>query len=211
MPQARKITRSRPLINCVGGCDFPARPDRSALAQTVLWSPAVDPGVLSLAEVPATIAKAESMPALHFTVHRMTPSECHAVHSGADATQLVLPPDLRSDSSIAALIPLDADTPGRIEALSRLWRSWKGLSVQSDTRLTAQRRRRLRLMLRAADGRENAASYREIAQGLYGTSRVASEPWKTSPLRDTVIGLVEGASALIAGGYLQFLRHRRRS
>lgn len=167
--------------------------------------------MLSLAEVPAIAAKAESMPALHFTVHRMTPGECHAVHRGAEATQLVLPPDLRSDSSIAALIPLDADTPSRIEALSRLWRSWQGLSVPSDTRLTAQRRRRLRLMLRAADGRENAASYREIAQGLYGVSRVASEPWKTSPLRDTVIGLVEGAGALIAGGYLQFLRHRRRS
>ncbi len=211
MPQARTITRTRPPRNCVGGCDFPARPDLSALAQTVLWSPAVDPGVLSLAEVPAIPAKAESVPALHFTAHRMTPGECHAVHSGADATQLVLPPDLRSDSSIAALIPLDADTPGRIQALSRLWRSWKGLSVPPDTRLTAQRRRRLRLMLRAADGRDNMASYREIAQGLYGASRVASEPWKTSPLRDTVIGLVEGASALIAGGYLQLLRHRRRA
>ncbi|PLP60819.1 hypothetical protein CYK37_00440 [Mesorhizobium loti] len=151
------------------------------------------------------------MPSLHFTVYRVTPDALHAVHNGADATQLVLPPGLRSDSSIAALIPLDADTPGRIEALSRLWRSWQGLSVPSDTRLTAQRRRRLRLMLRAADGRENAASYREIAQGFYGASRVASESWKTSPLRDTVIGLVEGASALIAGGYLQLLRHRRRS
>lgn len=107
-------------------------------------------------------------------------------------------------------MPLDADLLSRIESLRRLWRDWQHLSVPPDTRITAQRRRRLRLVLRAADGRDNGASYREIATAIYGAPRVAAEPWKTSPLRDTVIGLVESAAVLIGGGYLQLLRHRRR-
>lgn len=80
-----------------------------------------------------------------------------------------------------------------------------------DKRMTAQQRRRLRLMMQAADGRANSASYREIGTVLFGRERVASGPWKTSSLRDMVIGLVEGAATLIGGGYLQLLRHRRRS
>jgi hypothetical protein len=77
--------------------------------------------------------------------------------------------------------------------------------------MTSQKRRRLRLMIQAVDGRANGASYREIAAALYGRERVGADPWKTSALRDTVIGLVEGGSAMIDGGYLQLLRHRRRS
>ncbi|MFG1181142.1 DUF2285 domain-containing protein, partial [Xanthobacter versatilis] len=45
---------------------------------------------------------------------------------------------------------------------------------------------------------------------LYSHKRVASEPWKTSALRDKVIGLVKGGLAMIGGGYLRLLRHRRR-
>jgi len=80
-----------------------------------------------------------------------------------------------------------------------------------DTRITKQQRRRLRFMLQASDGRDHGASYREIAQAIFGETRVASDPWKTSPLRDTVIGLVESAAIVIGGGYRQLLRHRRRS
>lgn len=65
-------------------------------------------------------------------------------------------------------------------------------------------------MMRAVDGRTARATYREIAIALYGVDRVAAESWKTSALRDTVIGLVEGGAAMIAGGYLKLLRHRRR-
>ena len=65
--------------------------------------------------------------------------------------------------------------------------------------------------LRAADGHMNGATYREIAIAIYGAARVDTEPWRTSPLRDAVIAFVEGGLALIDGGYLQLLRHRRRS
>ncbi|HWJ75904.1 MAG TPA: DUF2285 domain-containing protein [Kaistia sp.] len=120
-------------------------------------------------------------------------------------------PDSDPGGSLAALIPLDDHVLGRVEALVRLWQARQGRSVPADKRMTAQQRRRLRLMMQAADGRANSASYREIAAVLFGRERVASEPWKTSALRDMVIGLVEGGAALIGGGYLQLLRHRRRS
>nr|WP_269149848.1 DUF2285 domain-containing protein [Xanthobacter oligotrophicus] len=108
-------------------------------------------------------------------------------------------------------MPFDDDLPGRIEALNRLWHAHRGRRVPPDTRMTRQQRARLRRMLQACDGRNRGASYRDIAEAIFGTERVAADPWKTSPLRDRVIGLVEGGTGLIAGGYLRLFRHRRRA
>lgn len=102
------------------------------------------------------------------------------------------------------------DALSHIEAATRLWRAWHRRPAIRDTRITTQQRRRLRLMLQAADGRDHGASYREIANAIYGETRVSADSWKTSALRDTVIGLVESAITMIGGGYLQLLRHRRR-
>lgn len=195
--------------NSVGGCDFPARPDLSAQSQTVLWAPAANPAVLTLVAVPQFLSPGRPPPLEGSGEYRESPEGRHALHDSPAATQLILRPGAKPGSAIAALIPLDADALGRIEALIRFWRSWQRQTVPLDTRVTAQRRARLRLMLRAVDG-STAASYREIANAIYGERRVASEPWKTSPLRDTVIGLVKGGRSMIAGGYLQLLRHRRR-
>ncbi|MGG6892289.1 DUF2285 domain-containing protein [Rhizobium sp. BR 315] len=125
--------------------------------------------------------------------------------------QFLFLPDKVEDKRLAALIPLDTDILGRLEALSRFWRALQGGRIPPDTRMTAQQRRRLRLMMRAADGRGNGASYRDIAIAIYGGERVASDPWKTSALRDAAISLVEGGLDLIGGGYLKLLRHRRRA
>ena len=65
-------------------------------------------------------------------------------------------------------------------------------------------------MIQALDGRINAATYREIANAIYGASRVADLPWKTSPLRDSAIALVRDSIEMVGGGYRQLLRHRRR-
>ncbi|WP_341992042.1 DUF2285 domain-containing protein [Azorhizobium sp. AG788] len=106
-------------------------------------------------------------------------------------------------------MPFDDDLPDRIEALN-LWHAQRGKRMPPDTRLTRQQRGRLRLVLQAYDGGNRGASYRAIAEALFGIERVAADPWKTSPLRDRVIGLVEGGTGLIAGGYLRMFRHRRR-
>jgi hypothetical protein len=65
-------------------------------------------------------------------------------------------------------------------------------------------------MLQAVDGHRQGATYREIAEVIYGVKRIRGEHWKTSALRDSVIGLVKGGLSMVAGGYRRLLRHRRR-
>lgn len=181
------------------------------MTQNVLWSPLADPAVLTLAPSPEFLSSEPSTVLAGIGAHRDSPQGSHVVHDSGVATQLLLIPGSNANRSLVALIPLDLQTLGRVEALVRFWRAYNRRPVPPDTRMTIQQRRRLRLMMRAADGRANGASYREIATAFYGTGRVASAPWKTSSLRDTVIGLVKGGGAMIAGGYLQLLRHRKRS
>jgi len=141
---------------------------------------------------------------------RESPQGSHAIHHDGIPTQLLLLPGSEGNRSLAALIPLDSQMLGRVEALIRFWRGHLKRPVSPDTRMTVQQRRRLRLMMQAADGRSNGASYREIATVFYGIERVGANPWKTSSLRDSVIGLVKSGAAMIGGGYLQLLRHRTR-
>jgi hypothetical protein len=108
------------------------------------------------------------------------------------------------------LVPLGADGLDRIDAVTRLWRAVNGRKVPIDGRLTKQQRRRLRRMLQAVDGHAEGASYREIAEAIFGATRVADASWKTSALRDVTIDLVKDGLALIAGGYRALLRRRRR-
>jgi len=167
--------------------------------------------VLALSSTPDFLSIDPSARLVGLSADRESPQGSHAIHDWGIATQLLLLPGSRASRSLAALIPLDSQTLGRVEALVRFWRAYHRRPVPPDTRMTRQQRRRLCLMMRVADGRSNGASYREIATALYGTDRVASSPWKTSSLRDTVIGLAKGGAAMIGGGYLQLLRHRRRS
>ncbi|QKC85529.1 DUF2285 domain-containing protein [Mesorhizobium sp. NZP2077] len=167
--------------------------------------------MVSLVPAPAFLSSTPPAPLTGLGVDHDGPEGRHTVHSAGVVTQLFLLPGSDPHGHLAALIPLDADTLGRIEALTRFWRAWQERPAPADTRMTPQQRRRFRLMMQAADGRASGASYRDIAIALYGFKRVAADPWKTSALRDAVIGLVEGATAMIGGGYLQILRHRRRS
>ncbi len=112
---------------------------------------------------------------------------------------------------LAALVPLDADGLDRAEAVLRLVKALHGRAVPPDGRLTGQQLRRARQMLQAVDGRTTGASYREIAEVIFGVRRVSDQPWKTSALRDTVKDLVRDGLAMVQGGYRQLLRHRRRS
>ncbi|WP_084507892.1 DUF2285 domain-containing protein [Mesorhizobium sp. WSM3224] len=179
--------------------------------QDVLWSPLANPAVMTLMASPDFLSGESSTSSVEVGKQHKSPQGFHAIRDSGIATQLLLLPGSAASRSLAALIPLDSQALGRVEALVRFWRSCHGRPVPPDTRMTDQQRRRLRLMMQAADGRKSGASYREIATVFYGTGRVASDPWKTSPLRDTVIGLVKGGGAMISGGYLQLLRHRKRA
>lgn len=125
---------------------------------------------------------------------------------GPGAVRLVARPSasVTPGQPLAALVSLDGALPARLAALRRLWRILAGQMPEDP--LTPQRRGRLKTMLRAFDARRDAASYRQIASGLYGERRVEAEPWKTSSLRDATMRLVRDARGMAAGGYLVLLR-----
>ena len=173
------------------------------------WSPSSDPAIVLLSKRPDFLPAAPNTLADRFAAERNGPEGAYSALPEHELQTLFLPGTSPSDR-LAAVIPIDDDILDRIDALSRLARAWLGRPPLRDTRMTADQRRRFRLRLRAADGRMNGATYREIAIAIYGAARVDTEPWKTSPLRDAVIAFVEAGMALIDGGYLRLLRHRRR-
>ncbi|MFC3636612.1 DUF2285 domain-containing protein [Camelimonas fluminis] len=182
----------------------------SALDQDVVWSPSCDSAVLLLMRRPEFLPPASVVSADPFAIGRDAPEGAYASFSEHDIRVLFLSGTV-PDDELAAVVPFDADVFDRIDALTRMARIRLGRPPSRDTRMTTEQRRRFRLKLRAADGHMNGATYREIAIAIYGAARVDTEPWRTSPLRDAVIAFVEGGLALIDGGYLQLLRHRRRS
>jgi hypothetical protein len=112
---------------------------------------------------------------------------------------------------LAIVMPLDDDLPTRAEAALRLWARIGGQAAghrREPLALTRQRRDRLAFMLCALDGRLAEASYREIAEVLFGARGFEREAWKTSALRDRTIRLVKGGLALMRAGYRKLLRGR---
>ena len=196
----------------VGGCAFALDPSLTANDVTVFWAPEVDPGTVILTTVPLA-PSIESLTARHLdaSTARVGSDGRSIVHGrGPDAVHLLLAADTSSTSPLAAIVSLGDDGLDRIEAVGRFWRAVNGRRVPADARLTTQQRRRLRRMLQAVDGHHEGASYREIAEAIFGAGRVADAPWKTSAIRDATIDLVKDGVALITGGYRALLRRRRR-
>jgi hypothetical protein len=207
-------SRRRPIRSvCAGGCNFPARPSRNALEEPVYWTPEADLGKVLLTATPLTAGQGGDLSAaLDESASRLAVDGLHLIHGiGPSAVHVVRLTGAAADQPLAALVPLDADAPDRLSAISRLWRALHSPSPPGDARLTPQRRRRLRHMLQALDGRTFGATYRDIAEVMFGVPRVASDPWKTSALRDTTVRLVRDGFAMVSGGYRDLLRHRRRT
>ncbi|MER8372352.1 DUF2285 domain-containing protein [Mesorhizobium sp. M1406] len=178
----------------------------------MLWSAEFDTSTVLLTHAPDILPAAGNLfSELRETSPRADEQGVH-FHLKADSqtVRLVRLPDTPAGTPLAALVPLDANGPDRIEAVERLLRALQGRTVPDDRRLTSQQKRRHRHMLQATDGHLAGASYREIAGVIFGVDRVASEPWKTSSLRASVIGLVKDGRAMVAGGYRHLLHHRRK-
>lgn len=178
----------------------------------VYWEPDTDPGTVILtAALPLANIPATTLPKVDPRATRTDPNGTSLIlRSGKSTLRLLLLDEALHDAPLAALVPLDTTGLDRIEALARFWKILNDRQPISDMRLTQQRRRRLRQMLQAVDGHLDGATYRQIANAIYGTSRVAAHPWKTSTLRDSTIGLVKDGRTLINGGYRRLLQHRRR-
>ena len=118
-----------------------------------------------------------------------------------------------SSSTYAAVLALDAFFELRAHATRRLWRALSGRPPGPDYRkLPLQRRARLIQSMRALDARQDGASYRAIAEVLFGAERVPKRAWNTHDLRNRTIRLVQSGVALMRGEYINLLSYplRRR-
>lgn len=178
----------------------------------MVWSAEADTSAVLLAQMPTILPTVGNLYSeLREPAARADEDGTHFLfEAGGQAIRIVQLAGAPPETPLAALVPLDPDGFDRTEAIDRLLRALLGRTVPDDRRLTPQQKRRHRFMLQATDGRMNGATYREIAGVIFGVDRIASEPWKTSALRDATTALVKNGLAMIAGGYRTLLRHRRR-
>ncbi len=198
------------MSSVAGGYDFPADPKHSALDQPVIWSPLANPAVLMLGATPDFLTPSPAALSVDLVDVICGPEGAYGACRAGDGVQYVILADTDADAQPAIILPLDGDLPDRLEAILRLWHMLAAKPARRDPRMTPYQRRRFRLMMQAADGNADHATYREIAVAIYGEDRVRAEPWKTSALRASVIVLVRSAAAFIDGGYQDLLRRRRK-
>lgn len=116
-------------------------------------------------------------------------------------------------ATYSATLAFDDFFESRTHAARRLWHALSGRPLGPDFRkLPAQRRDRLVDALRALDARLDGATYRTIAEALFGAERVPARAWKTHDLRNRTIRLVQSGQELMRDGYFDLLRYplRRR-
>ncbi len=109
---------------------------------------------------------------------------------------------------IAAIVPLDAHTPVRLDAVRRLWRRLTGRADAAPVLpITTQQRRRLILMLRALDGWRERTSYRDLAATLLDADvqRQGRRDWLLSSSRAQIIRIVRDGIRRMEGGYRDLL------
>jgi hypothetical protein len=143
---------------------------------------------------------------------RRAPDGWHAVLRirGAEHRLWLTEPPTMS-MAYTAVLPLDSDFEVRAHAAHRLWRASNGRAPgPAFHELSAQRRQRLILAVRALDGRMDGGTYRAIAEVLFGRKRIPERAWKTHDLRNRTIRLVQSGLALMRGGYRELLRYRRK-
>ena len=175
-----------------------------------MWLPQVDPHLAVLTRLPATLF---SGPALAAADPLLVASAAEG-----DYLDLVTLPQSHGalllpgqpDSLMAFVLPLDALFEERVEVGRRLHRLLVQHRPVSPT-MTAYRRRRLKLALRALDGSLDGAEYRTIAEALFGDRVPSGAAFRSDSLRAQVIRLVSYGTRLMRGGYLDLLRPERRT
>jgi hypothetical protein len=121
--------------------------------------------------------------------------------------------DHGADRPFAVLIPLDRLYEVRSAAALRLWLGLTGRRPGANVGvLTAERRKRYILALRALDARLLGITYPNIAAGLFDTAPISKRDWISHELRDQTGRLVRLGFKMMRGGYRQLLvypyRHR---
>ncbi len=128
---------------------------------------------------------------------------------GLDDQRIWVLPDAKPTASVAAVIPFDKDLPQRLEGVLHLWQRLTGVATTPTiSPLTRPQRRRMILMLRALDGRQQHATYRDLAATLLDPDVrwQSRRDWLTSSYRSQIIRLVKDAVSRMEGGYRELLR-----
>ena len=194
-----------------GGCDFPAEPRLTAIAQPIFWTPETDPGAILLQPGSAPIGSfrltADDLRA--DATASLRDSQLHVVLRGEHFDTSLADPGFAGP--LAAVVLIDDDTPDRLAMIERLWATARGRRVPPDKRLTEQRRRRAKAMLRVVDARDAGITYLAIAEALFPQHTPDSASWVGSPIRETIIRLARDGVKLVRGGYRLLLRRPRRN
>lgn len=111
-----------------------------------------------------------------------------------------------AEAPFAVLLPLDRLFDIRAAAALRLWRGLIGRRPGPELgALTADRRTRFILALRALDARLLGVTYPDIAAGLFDAGPISKRDWISHELRDQTGRLVRLGFKMMRGGYRQLL------
>jgi hypothetical protein len=195
-----------------GACAFPIDPNLSSQTVTAFWPPELLPTVLVLEPASSGF---EGVPPRDIValggqvIEHIDPDGRHLVIRNHGELRLWMP-HVPADQPLSVIIPIDQAAETRIKRALGFWHwiTHPGSRITEPFPITQQQRDRLILMLRALDGRLAKASYREIAEALFGVRRLEHEAWKTSSLRDRTIRLVRGGFTLMQSEYRKLLRSK---
>ncbi|MDE2363951.1 MAG: DUF2285 domain-containing protein [Hyphomicrobiales bacterium] len=196
-----------------GAFAFAPDPERSSSQQAIFWAPELLPTVLHLE--PATGESSTAiLDAIDFVgadIRRDDDGSHVLLRISGTTHRLWLPEEQQSAVTYEVRLPLDDFFDLRALAALRLWRALAGRRASEDPNgLTHQRRQRLTQALRALDAREDGATYRTIAEAMFGAKRIPERAWKTHDLRGRTIRLVASGYELMRGGYRKLLATFRR-
>ena len=188
-------------------------PAGSSQDQAIFWAPEVLPTIIPIVRsTAASNGNALSLAEMSAGEIRQASDGWHVLLRirGIEHRLWLREPPV-ADSAYAAELPLDEDFEILAHAARRLWRALNGRAAGPGFHeLSPQRRQRVALALRALDAKAEGNSYRTIAEGLFGATRIPERAWKTHDLRNRTIRLVQAGFALMRGGYRALLRQGRR-
>jgi hypothetical protein len=196
------------------GCVYANTADRDARMATVLWRAEQCASVLTaVATVPAAGQYDDRFNLENIACEmRLVSTKASGQHllfrDGARSLQLAVH---GADVRAPVLLAVNAASGGlsierRLKALESFDTLYRTGRFPARPTVGASCASRLRVVLQALDGRRAGASYREIAEVLFGLQRVADD-WSDpgAHLRDCVRRAVYRGRALMDGGYRQFL------
>jgi Uncharacterized conserved protein (DUF2285)/Family of unknown function (DUF6499) len=194
------------------GCLFIRDPNLPAADDPLLWRPELAPLSVTLVAAPDGYPEARGHLPRDVAAARVRLQRADGLHllvEDSDGDHRLWLPGASASDKPAAMVLVDDRFALRIAALIRFQRRLEGRRsgpLPKGWRITPRHLRRLALMLRALDGHLGHASYREIADALFGSEAVARYAWKTSSVRGQTIRLVKDAVRTMKGGYRRLLR-----